>query len=45
MGRIVGISLGCAAVMIIMSSVFYLWWIKNDAEPRHIRIRTEMRKK
>lgn len=44
-GRIVGISLGCAAVMIIMSSVFYLWWIKDEAEPRHIRIRTEMRKK
>ncbi|XP_050364250.1 probable LRR receptor-like serine/threonine-protein kinase At1g56130 [Argentina anserina] len=43
-GRIVGVSLGCAAVMIIMSSVFYLWWIKDDAEPRHVRIHGTMRK-
>ncbi|PRQ26734.1 putative non-specific serine/threonine protein kinase [Rosa chinensis] len=44
-GRIVGVSFGCAAVVIIMSSVFYLWWIKDDAEPRHVRIHREMRKK
>ncbi|KAM5564478.1 putative LRR receptor-like serine/threonine-protein kinase [Rosa sericea] len=44
-GRIVGVSFGCAAVMIIMSSVFYLWWIKDDAEPRHVKIHREMRKK
>ncbi|PQM38700.1 putative LRR receptor-like serine/threonine-protein kinase [Prunus yedoensis var. nudiflora] len=43
-GRIVGISLGCAAAVMIVSSVFYLWWIKDDA-PGHMRVHTDIPKK
>ncbi|KAH0989564.1 hypothetical protein GBA52_001047 [Prunus armeniaca] len=43
-GRIVGISLGCAAAVVIVSSVFYLWWIKDDA-PGHMRVHTDIPKK
>ncbi|BBG95521.1 Leucine-rich repeat transmembrane protein kinase [Prunus dulcis] len=42
--RIVGISLGCAAAVMIVSSVFYLWWIKDDAAG-HMRVQTDIPKK
>ncbi|KAJ6373136.1 hypothetical protein OIU76_027466 [Salix suchowensis] len=36
-GKLVGISAACVAGLVIISSVFYLWWIKEDS-PRNMRI-------
>lgn len=38
-GKIVGITVGCAAALVIISSVFYLWWTKDSSS--HIRIFTD----
>ncbi|KAJ6434929.1 hypothetical protein OIU84_000217 [Salix udensis] len=37
LGKLVGISAACVAGLVIISSVFYLWWIKEDS-PRNMRI-------
>ncbi|KAJ6732339.1 PROMASTIGOTE SURFACE ANTIGEN PROTEIN PSA [Salix purpurea] len=37
LGKLVGISVACVAGLVIISSVFYLWWIKEDS-PRNMRI-------
>ncbi|KAI3468017.1 hypothetical protein Pfo_024680 [Paulownia fortunei] len=42
-GRIVGIASGCAAGLLIICSVLYLWWAKK--EPGHMRIHTESPRK
>ncbi|KAJ9167731.1 hypothetical protein P3X46_019335 [Hevea brasiliensis] len=34
--KLVGVAVGCAAGLVIISSVFYLWW-KRDS-PKHIKI-------
>ncbi|KAL9376226.1 hypothetical protein Peur_030346 [Populus x canadensis] len=38
-GKLVGISMACVAGLVIISSVFYLWWIKEDSS-QHMRIYT-----
>ncbi|XP_074325475.1 uncharacterized protein LOC141663589 isoform X1 [Apium graveolens] len=38
-GKVVGIAFGCAAGLVIISSVFYLWWMKNATHQR-MRIHT-----
>ncbi|XP_030548311.1 probable LRR receptor-like serine/threonine-protein kinase At1g56130 [Rhodamnia argentea] len=43
-GRIVGIAFGCTATLVIVSSVFYLWWMK-DASTGHMRVHTGSRKR
>ncbi|KAI3687715.1 hypothetical protein L1987_81417 [Smallanthus sonchifolius] len=42
-GRIVGITLGVVAGMLITASVFYLWWVKKT--PKHMRVSTDSPKK
>ncbi|XP_031371592.1 probable LRR receptor-like serine/threonine-protein kinase At1g56130 [Punica granatum] len=41
--RILGIALGCAGALIIISSVFYLWWTKNS--PEHVQVHTDSPRK
>lgn len=38
-GKLVGIAVGCAAGLVIISSLFYLWWTKDS--PKHILIQRE----
>ncbi|XP_063949297.1 probable LRR receptor-like serine/threonine-protein kinase At1g56130 isoform X2 [Daucus carota subsp. sativus] len=35
-GKVVGIAFGCAAGLLIISSIFYLWWMKNSAAHQRI---------
>lgn len=42
-GRIVGVAVGCAAGLVIISSVFYLWWTKE--KPTHMRVHTDAPRK
>ncbi|XP_059659125.1 probable LRR receptor-like serine/threonine-protein kinase At1g56130 [Cornus florida] len=42
-GRFVGIAVGCAAGVMILSSVFYLWWTKYSQG--HTRVETDSPKK
>lgn len=42
-GRIVGITLGGVAGIVIVASVFYLWWVKK--KPEHVPILTDSPKK
>lgn len=42
-GIIVGIALGGVAAIVIVSSVFYLWWRKET--PGHMRVHTDSPKK
>ncbi|CAK7353718.1 unnamed protein product [Dovyalis caffra] len=43
-GKLVGVSVACVAGLVIISSVFYLWWIKKDS-PKHMRIYTDSPRK
>lgn len=43
-GKLIGISVACVAGLVIISSVFYLWWIKEDS-PKHKRIYTDSPRK
>ncbi|KAK9279059.1 hypothetical protein L1049_012734 [Liquidambar formosana] len=42
-GRLVGIAVGCVAGLVIISSMFYLWWKKEASG--HMQIHTESPKK
>ncbi|CAK9170393.1 unnamed protein product [Ilex paraguariensis] len=42
-GRLVGIAFGSAAGLMIISSIFYLWWIKESLE--HMRVHTDSPRK
>lgn len=42
-GEIVGITAGCAGALLILSSIFYLWWTKDA--PRHIQVHTDSPRK
>ncbi|XP_038700305.1 probable LRR receptor-like serine/threonine-protein kinase At1g56140 isoform X2 [Tripterygium wilfordii] len=39
-GRIVGITAGCVAGAVVISSLVYLWWTK-EAAPKHMRVHTD----
>lgn len=41
-GKIVGIAFGCVAGLLIISSIFYLWWIKEEAPGHQRRIYTDL---
>ncbi|KAJ4707879.1 Leucine-rich repeat receptor-like protein kinase [Melia azedarach] len=40
-GRLVGIAVGCAAVLVISSSVFYIWWTRTKDSSSHMRVFTD----
>ncbi|GFS42669.1 hypothetical protein Acr_00g0081040 [Actinidia rufa] len=42
-GKLVGITVGCAAGLVIISSAFYLWWTKD--KPVHMRVHTDSPRK
>ncbi|XP_077237923.1 uncharacterized protein LOC143879429 [Tasmannia lanceolata] len=42
-GKIVGIAVGCAGGVLILSSIFYLWWTKDTSG--HYRVHTESPRK
>lgn len=42
-GRIVGVALGGAALLVLASSIFYLWWTKETTG--HIQVHTDSPKK
>ncbi|KAA8525475.1 hypothetical protein F0562_007330 [Nyssa sinensis] len=42
-GRLVGIAVGCAAGLMVISAVFYLWWTKNT--PVHRQLQTDSPRK
>jgi riboflavin transporter FmnP len=42
-GRVVGIAIGCVAGSVIISSLFYLWWVKGSSG--HMQVHTDSPKK
>ncbi|XP_058112420.1 probable LRR receptor-like serine/threonine-protein kinase At1g56130 isoform X1 [Magnolia sinica] len=42
-GKVIGIAVGCAGGLLILSSIFYIWW-KKDA-PGHMRVHTDSPRK
>ncbi|XP_015572505.2 probable LRR receptor-like serine/threonine-protein kinase At1g56140 isoform X1 [Ricinus communis] len=42
-GKLVGIAVGCATGLVIISSVFYIWWTKDST--RHLQIQRDPLKK
>ncbi|XP_034679456.1 probable LRR receptor-like serine/threonine-protein kinase At1g56130 [Vitis riparia] len=42
-GKVVGIVVGCAGGVVIISSIFYLWWKKEASG--HTRVQTESPRK
>lgn len=42
-GKLLGITFGCLAGFVVISSLFYVWWRKNASE--HVRVDTDSPKK